>query len=907
MALTPGTRIGSYEVAGQLGVGGMGEVYRATDTNLKRQVAIKVLPDTLAADAERLARFQREAEVLAALNHPNIAAIYGLERAEGQTALVMELVEGPTLADRIAQGVVPVDEALAIASQIAGALEAAHEQGIIHRDLKPANIKLRPDGTVKVLDFGLAKAMEPAAATSSSLSMSPTITTPAMTQAGLILGTAAYMSPEQAKGRPADRRSDVWAFGAVLYEMLTRQRAFGGEDISETLADVMRVEPAWSALPPGLSPTLVVYLKRCLAKDPRQRVHDIADVRLALDGAFETPGLPAAPPVAVAQGRSPMAWAIPAVVLAAIAASVATWIVTRPGLQPVTRFDHVLGSESFTRNGRPVLAISRDGRRVVYVANGQLYVRSLDEPQARPIQGTSENPSSPVFSPDGESVAFWSSENALKRILVTGGTPVRLTAAEIPYGVSWELDGTIVYGQADGIWRVSENGGAPGQLVAVAEGERINGPQMLPGGDALLFASTTVTGSEGWDEADIVVQAIGSDERTVLVTGGAFPRYVPTGHLVYAQGNNLLAQPFDPDERAVSRGPIPVVLGVMRAPSSDIGIAQYAFSDTGTLVTVPGTAAVEDGVLAFVDRAGAVSPLPVRPGQYRSPRVSPDGRQLAVEVLGADGQGHIWLYDLSGNSQLRRLTQTGNNTRPIWTPDSERVTFASQQDGAWGIYEQPADGGAVAERLLAVEQGPALPESWSPDGQTLLFTDATTQGEWTVWTLTRGGDQPAIFADEVANHFGAVFSPDGRWVAYTGSDDAAGTGLVGVRVQSFPPTGVIPQVTQDGEVWPVWSADGTELFFRLRRDIAMPAQLMGLDVSTEGAFTFRNPRQVPIQGALMFTNYRDFDLMPDGKRFVMIVPAARTAGPDEPDSPPGARIDVVLHWFTELERLVPTE
>ena len=919
MALAPGTRIGSYEVVSPLGRGGMGEVWRARDTKLGRDVALKALPPEFAADPDRVARFEREARLLASLNHANIGGIHGLEEADGTVALVLELVEGDTLADRLVVGALPADEALRLGVQICTALEAAHEKGVIHRDLKPANIKITPEGTVKVLDFGLAKAFE-ARETDAALTHSPTLSM-AATQAGVILGTAGYMSPEQASGTASDKRADIWSFGVVLFEMLAGAKVFGGETVPHVLAAVLAREPDWASLPPHLHPRLREVLERCLQKKPADRYRDIGDVRADLQRVLADPQgaivAPVAPAAAEARSglRASLPWVAATAAICLVVAGAAGWFLRpapAPEPRPVVRSVHALPEgRAFRNRGRPVLTIAADGQHFVYNGSDGLYLRALDTVADRLIPGTEGNITNPALSPDGQSVVYFDAPDfQLKRITVSGGASLPLTDATNPFGISWEADGTILYGQPDGIWQVSENGSDPQHLITTEAGEQAHGPQRLPGGDWILFTLARTSRATRWDEAEIVVESPATGERRVVLAGGSDARYLPTGHLVYAFEDVLYAVAFDVDRLERRGGQVPVVQGVQRAlaPEGNTGAASYSVTADGTLVYVPGTAGVvaEEGVLALVDRAGAVSPLPVRPGQYRSPRVSPDGRQLAVEVLGADGQGHIWLYELSGQSQLRRLTQTGNNTRPIWTPDSERVTFASQQDGAWGIYEQPADGGAVAERLLAVEQGPALPESWSPDGQTLLFTDATTQGEWTVWTLTRDGDQPVIFADEVANHFGAVFSPDGRWVAYTGVDDAAGTGLVGVRVQSFPSTGVVRQVTQDGEVWPLWSADGTELFFRLRRDIALPAQLMGLDVSTAGAFTFRNPRQVPIQGALMFANYRDFDLMPDGERFVMIVPAARTAtSPDEPDSPPGARTDVVLNWVEELKARVP--
>jgi serine/threonine-protein kinase len=522
LALTPGSRLGPYEITAKLGEGGMGEVYRATDTHLKRAVAIKVLPASVAGDHERLARFQREAELLAALNHPNSAAIYGLEKTPHMTALVMELVEGEDLSAHIARGPIPIAEALPIARQIAEALEAAHDQGIIHRDLKPANIKVRADGTVKVLDFGLAKAMETPGAMSVSASQAPTITTPVMmTGVGMILGTAAYMSPEQAKGRAVDARADVWAFGVVLFEMLSRQRAFDGEDVADVLGAVTRLEPRWDVLPVSVPPRVMQVLRGCLQKNVKARLAHIQDVRLALDGAFETAALPVAAPAAA----PPPFWrrAIP-VALGAVLASALTFAAAwslRPSPPPlaVTRSVFPLPEgQTFTNVGRNTVAISPDGTRMVYVANSRLYLRSLSEVDARPIAGTEGFPNviNPVFSPDGQSVAFYTTgDNTIKRIAVTGGAAVTIAPATIPFGMSWGPDG-VVFGQAGaGILRVSPAGGTSQVLVKVNEDETAGSPQVLPDGEHVLFTLATGTAADRWEQAQVVVQSLASGARRV--------------------------------------------------------------------------------------------------------------------------------------------------------------------------------------------------------------------------------------------------------------------------------------------------------------------------------------------------------------------------------------------------------
>ena len=536
MALALGTRLGPYEILSAIGAGGMGEVYRARDTKLNRDVALKILPEAFTLDGDRIARFRREAQVLASLNHPNIAAIYGFEDSGNTHALVLELVEGPTLADRIAKGPIPLDEALPIAKQIAEALEAAHEQAIIHRDLKPANIKVRDDGTVKVLDFGLAKAMEPASAISPALTASPTITTPAqMTGVGMILGTAAYMSPEQAKGRPSDKRSDVWAFGCVLYEMLTGTHAFDGEDVSDTLATVLKGQPNWTNLPALVPSRIQLLLRRCLLKESSRRLQAIGEARIVIadvlsgeqDDISHSQSGSARSTDAVLWWPRATSVAVGALVAAALAG--AGWWRFWPQATPVTvtRFFIPLAQgeshPAFSNTGRQVLAFSPDGTQIAYSADQRLYVRTMAELDARPIPGLdgSSNVVSPVFSPDGRSIVFWSSgDETLKRIGVTGGAPVTIASVGNPVGMSWSPDG-ILLGQAKGIVRMSQNGGTPELVISTKNDEVAHGPQMLPGGKVVLFTLGRATLSlDRWDHAKIVVQSLASGERKVLIDGG---------------------------------------------------------------------------------------------------------------------------------------------------------------------------------------------------------------------------------------------------------------------------------------------------------------------------------------------------------------------------------------------------
>ena len=662
MHLTSGTQLGPYQITDPLGKGGMGEVYRATDTNLNRQVAIKVLPTEFGQDTDRLARFEREAKTLATLNHPNIAQIYGFEKSTGVHALVMELVEGPTLADRIMQGPIPIDEALQIAKQIAEALEAAHEQGIIHRDLKPANVKVRTDGTVKVLDFGLAKAMEPAGG-SPSVSQSPTLSM-AATQAGVILGTAAYMSPEQARGKSADKRADIWSFGVVLFEMLTGQQAFADEDVSMTLSKVLQREPDFDLLPSDVPPRVQQALKVCLQKDPRQRVRDIAAIRLALEGAFES----ATPQVAeVVQGtaQSKLPWVV--ALISVLITGLAVWALRAPEPAAVVRFDYELPEgQAFLNTLLPgMIAVSPDGRQVVYSTAAGLYLLSVDEFDARLIPVTAETISSVTFSPDGQWLAYFSSaDQQLQKTSINGGAPVVLTDSANVVGMSWESDDTIVYSDGTEIMRVSANGGTPEPIL---NSGTISGvlPQMLPGGEAVLFNRT----------GEAFVQSLDAEEPQMLgQRDGA--RYVPTGHIVYRFEDSLYAQPFDPVRLEVIGGPVPVAEGVL-----GLGPPQFVLSDSGTLAYILGSSiASQERVLAWVDPNGNVELLDVPPKEYLSPRVSPDGQTLVVQSVETSGNV-IWAYDLSGDRAIRQLTLPGDNHRPVFTPDSQYVTFSSDREG----------------------------------------------------------------------------------------------------------------------------------------------------------------------------------------------------------------------------------
>ncbi len=839
MPLTPGTTLGPYTVTAQIGAGGMGEVYRARDTKLDRDVALKVLPEAFTADPDRLARFEREAKVLASLNHPNIGHIYGLEEAEGTKALVLELVEGPTLADRIAEGPIPVDEALPIAKQIAEALEAAHEQGVIHRDLKPANVKVKADGTVKVLDFGLAKAFQPEAS-GASASESPTISlTAAATQMGMVIGTAAYMSPEQAKGKVVDKRADVWAFGVVLYEVLTGRKPFSGDDVSTTLARVIEREPDWENLPGELSPVLATYLRRCLAKDPRQRVHDAADLRLAIEGAFDTTAV--TPSEAVTQPsqfwQRPVA-ALSILVMAIVVTALAVWNLTRPGppsAAPVSRFSLSLGADqSFTRVGRHLVALSPDGTRLVYEADGQLYRRDLDELLATAITAAADGARSPFISSDGEWIGFWAG-GQLRKVAMSGGAAVTLCAAENPMGASWGDDETILFGQGEnGIWRVLGTGGTPEVIITVAEGEVAHGPQMLPNGEWVLY--TLGAGIGSWNEAQVVVQSTVTGERTVVIERGRDARYISTGHLVYLLDGVLHAAPFDVDARVVTGGPVPLVEGV--ADSFATGAAHFDLASTGALVYVPRTGGV-GGVgrgsgsssLVWVSRQGEVTSAIPDWDTYGYPRLSPDATRVAAALSDADNTdlGDIWIRDLEDGFDIR-VTESGLNVMPVWTPDGTSVTFSSgvrptQAD----LYSRPVD---LSDEvvLLVTSSGVKVPGGWSGDGQTLVYYDADGD-DIDLWMLRLGGE-PVPFLSTSFIERAPRLSPDGKWLAYVSNR----TGEARVFVQPFPDGGEVIPISTGPGTEPVWARDGEELFFRNGN------QLLAVEIAADPTFNAGRPR-----------------------------------------------------------------
>jgi len=874
MSLTPGTKLASYEILEPIGAGGMGEVYRARDEKLKRDVALKVLPEAFASDAERMARFEREAQLLASLNHPNIGAIYGLEEAESLRFLVLELIPGDTLAERLRRGPIPFAEALELAGQIADALAAAHDAGIIHRDLKPANIKITPDGQIKVLDFGLAKALANEAA-DGELSDSPTLSAHA-TKIGVILGTAAYMSPEQARGKPVDKRTDIFSFGAVLYEMLTGRQLFKGEDAADTMASVIRSDPDFRALPAELPPRVREVLGRCLEKDSKKRRRDIGDIRAEL-------AAPSEHVAAETQERRSRPWLpLAGAVILSLATGMAGWHLRPDAPRPVRRFEMLLPEgDAFSVTGLHLLAISPQATHLVYGANDRFYLRALEETEAVAIRGT-EGGREPFFSLDGKWIGFYAN-GSMKKIALTGGTPVILCEAEFPAGASWAADGTIVFGQRNGgIWEVSANGGEPRTLVEGGNDVSYHGPQKLPDGNSLLM--TFNENLTNWDLSTIVVDRLDTGERKILIRGGTDARYLPTGHLVYAVESTVFAVPFDLARLEVTGGPVPVVEGVMR-PST--GAVQFSSSDDGTLAFVSGTAHLEQ-ILFWMDRNGQASPLSDEKGLFRTPRLSPDGQRLAVTKAGGDGSD-VWLLDIEHDT-FTQLTTDGANRYPGWSPDGEWLVLSSGSFTHPNLYRMRADFSSPPELVLERE-GVQRSARWTPDGKGIVFQEGSgTRAD--IWVLNLEGDtEPRLFLQTPVNEAQPDLSPDGRFIVYHSSVSGDTSQIF---VQSFTGVGGRRQISTDGGRSPRWSPTGREIFYH---DVKRQA-IMAVEVRTEPELEVGAP-QLLFEWPIGRGFTRDWDVMPDGERFVVL-------GSSDTKNDARPRINFVLNWFEELERLVPT-
>jgi Tol biopolymer transport system component len=863
----------------------MGEVYQAHDSNLRRDVAIKILPEAFGHDAVRLSRFRREAQLLAALNHSNIATIYGLEHSDGTHYLVMELVSGENLADRVRRdGAVPVEESLPIAKQIAEALEAAHEKGIIHRDLKPANVKLTPEGKVKVLDFGLAKAFAGDTSTE-GLSNSPTLSM-AATMQGVILGTAAYMSPEQAKGKAVDKRTDIFAFGAVLYELLTGKQAFHGEDVTDILGAVLRMEPDWSQLPEATPAAIRTLLRRCLRKEKRQRVADATDVRIEIEDAISAPkdsGTTQAAPTSM----SKLPWAVAAgLAIIAVVTAGALWRATRTVERPLVWLDVDLGPEVSLGSPRGTDAIlSPDGTRIVYVSQGRLFTRRLDQPNATELAGT-QGAWAPFFSPDGQWVAFFSS-GKLQKISVDGGSAITLCDTGTPVGGSWGEDGNIIAALnfTGGLSRIPSAGGPPTAVTDLQNGEVTHRwPQILPGGKAVLF---TASATNAFDGANIDVMSFADHHTKTLVRGGTFGRYLPSGHLVYVNRGTLFAVPFDADRLEVHGTPAPVLDQV--GYNAAQGSAQLDFSQAGTLIYRSGGAGSGLFTVGWLDGAGKVQPLLAKPGNYAHPSMSPDGQGLALDD-GADISVYDWQRDT-----MTRLTFTGNASYPLWSPDGRYIAFRALGEGLLVIRSD----GSGKPQPLTQSKSQQVPWSFTPDGKRLAFMELSSGTGYDLWTVLLESDsaglragKPEVFLQTPAMEMYPSFSPDGRWMAYASNE----SGTFQVYVRAFPDKGGKWQISNSGGAYPMWSRNGHDLFFE-----ALDNHIMVAAYTEKGdSFVADNPREwseKQIGGAI---GAKNVDLAADGKRIIALMPV-ETAEAQKGQS----HVIFLENFFDELRHKVP--
>jgi serine/threonine protein kinase len=906
-----------YEITAEIGKGGMGEVYQAKDTKLGRDVAIKVLPEEFAMDHDRVARFQREAKLLASLNHPNIAAIYGLEESDGVHFLVMELIEGDTLRDRIKTGPIPVEEALKLALQMAEALEAAHEKGVIHRDLKPANIKVTPEGKVKILDFGLAKAYVGDQGNVSPMD-SPTISA-AATQQGVILGTAAYMSPEQARGKPVDKRADIWAFGAVLFEMLTGRQAFQGEDVSETLASVIKGDSNLVLLPANIHPRVREVITRSLQKEQKKRYGGIGEAQYEIEQVLADPSGVFTQPISIVEPRrnlgSILALIATTIILTAIIVGTIIWYLRTPEPPQVTRSYYELPEgQNFNQPDYQTVAVSSDGRQFVYSTEGGLYLRSLEELESRLIIGTAnDDPSEPLFSSDGKWLIYYSmAERKIKKIPIGGGVSITICDAPIFGGMNWGPDNTIIYGGAeenstaqDCIMQVSSTGGTPNVLFK-EEALAIGRPQVLPGGNSILF--TKLDYQHGTLISRIMARTLENGE-TKEITTGFIGRYLPTGHLVYTGGEiavelagNLFAVPFDPDsleitgEAVLTGEDIAGFLGV-----------RYDISPSGTLVYMPGTLGTLDlygfteGTLMWVDSQGNEEALVLEPNIYAFPKISPNGTKVVFTTT-LNTNEDIWIYDLAHETKMRLTFEDGEDSWPIWTPDSKQIVYRSSSDGmTYDINMKSADGFGEVEKIISWPNTPG-PFSWSKDGKTLLSWDLTLSPRQTGISILSLEDshERVPLLDRESNEDHPQISPDGSWLAYASNV----SGQNEVYVCPFPEVNKGRwQVSTNGGVGPLWSPNGQELFYRNEGSV------MGVSVETDTVFKYGKPRTlfhgnylaVAVVGAILPM----WDIHPDGNRFLMIKPS--TSLDKESATAILRKIIIVQNWFEELKERVPVD
>lgn len=870
---------GHFRVTAELGRGAMGAVYRARDLQLGRDVALKILAPEFATDAERLARFEREARLLASLNHPNIATVYGVEHG----ALVMEVVEGPTLAERIERGPVPLNEALGIAEQIAEALAYAHAhaRGVVHRDLKPANIKISPDGRVKILDFGLAKALTPDEPSSMPIraGVSPSNTLP-----GVMIGTAGYMAPEQTRGQSVDQRADIWAFGVVLFEMLAGRRPFDGDTVSDTLAQALTAEPDFTRVPAAVRS----LLGACLQKDPRQRLHAIDDYRLLL---HDSPS---------SLRRRPMArWA--AVGVLAGAAILIGWRFTPSSSVPFAQFDADLGAGALLAANTTV-ALSPDGSRIVFSARGadgtpQLAVRLLGQPTFTLLAET-DRAVDPFFSPDGQWVGFFA-DRKLKKVPIAGGAAATICDAPVPRGAAWGADGHIILmpvAGAFGLSRVPAAGGTPQVLTRPSDRGEVTHrwPQILPGGDTVLFTASAAVGIS-YDDATINALSLKTGEWKIVQRGGYFGRYLPGGYLVYLHQGTLYGVKFDPRRLEVTGTPVPLLEDV--AGNAGTGAGQFDFAINGTFVYLKNGAAATWPLL-WLHQDGTTSPLLQTPGSYLAPRFSPDGKRLAVTV----GLVDVRIYDWERDTMTRVGFTNQRNAFPVWAPDGKHLVFESQALSGSSLYWIRADG-AAEPHLLVRSKSNIRPNSFSPDGRYLAFSEQDVDAGFSVGTLSLDltdpeRPKPGTPAPFVRTRLASepAFSPDGRWIAYASNESARRE----VYVQPFPGTGSSSgkwQVSSGGGHSPIWSANRRELFYESDDNRIMAATYS----AGKHSFAAQKPRMwSPTQLYQPNAAFWNFDLAPDGSRFV-IVPRPEAGG-----ARGTVHVTFLLNFFDEVQRrLVP--
>jgi Tol biopolymer transport system component/predicted Ser/Thr protein kinase len=882
MAILPGTRLGPYEITSAIGAGGMGEVYRARDARLNRDVAIKVLPAHLADKPELRERFEREARTIASLNHPHICTLHDIGHQDGTDFLVMEYLEGETLAQRLLKGPLPLERVLQYAIEIADALDKAHRKGITHRDLKPGNIMLTKSGA-KLLDFGLAK-LRQEAAHATPLSQLPTAD--AITAQGTILGTLQYMAPEQLEGKEADARTDIFAFGVVVYEMATGKRAFEGKTQASVIAKILETEPPpISSLQPMTPPLLDHVVKTCLAKEPDERWQSASDLCRELkwiaEGGTQVASMAAAPPKGLhALGRRGLIVVLGALVLCAAVTGLAVWNLKPAAPRPVSRLSIDLPAAAQLAGIREhTLAISPDGSRLVYVATQggtqQLYLRDLDNQEARPIPGT-DGAITPFFSPDGQWLGFFAG-GKLKKVSVNGGAAITLCDAANTPGASWSRQGTIVFGTIGPLMQVSDSGGTPKALTHLEKGDTAHmWPEFLPSGKDVLF-----TVGFGFPSR-VAVYSVETGERHDLVQGATAPHYLPAGYLVYAQaGGSLMAAPFDAQRLRITGPAVPVAQGILI--NAGTGTTQYSISDTGSLVFASASGGGAQGRLVWVDRKGVEQPLPAPPHVYWFPRLSPDGQRVAVTI---DGQ-QIWLYDLRRDT-LTRWTFAGTANRTgIWTPDGKHIAFLSNKDGPSNIYWQRADGSGGLERLTTSQYLQA-PSSWSPDGQALAFLQISSAPTgFDIWVLRTGDHKAQPFLQTPFTETAPAFSPDGHWLAYV-SDES---GRLEIYVQPYPGPGGKYQISTEGGTEPVWNPKGRELFYR------QGEKMLAVEVTAQPSFSISKPRML-FKGPYLPTpqTFPDYDVSADGQRFLMLKPAGQAQA--------STRINVVLNWTEELKRLV---